>query len=287
MSELYSSYSLSIYTIINCVILYIISYYILKTNFYKHHYLSFLINFICFIICIIIDIVEITKQEITEYRYYLYIFVRIIRLAFYSVLDSYAKLAMHSAFLSPYSLLLYMTLYEIPFLILFSIPFISITFEDFDGTNEIIFKGFLKYLTGIKLLYSILAFINAFFLELFLMYIIDKFSPSHLTLAISLMPFCKNIYNILKYMIKREAIFWYRYVNFVIFLLVIIGAMIHNEIVIINKWGLNKKTKLFLNEEFDAERSESGNIIESINTIDDFDENDETKEIENIELIKT
>ena len=47
---LYKSYSLSIYTIINCVLLYIISYFILKAHFYKHHYLSFLINFICFLI---------------------------------------------------------------------------------------------------------------------------------------------------------------------------------------------------------------------------------------------
>ena len=124
--------------------LYIISYYILKTHFYKHHYLSFLINFICFLISIIIDIVEITKREITEYRYYLYIFVRIFRLAFYSILDNYAKLSMHSAFLSPYSLLLYISFYEIPLLIMFSIPFIFISVEDFDGTNEIIFKGFLK-----------------------------------------------------------------------------------------------------------------------------------------------
>ena len=159
---LYKSYSLSIFTIINCVLLYIISYFILKTNFYKHHYLSFLINFICFLISIIIDIVEITKREITEYRYYLYIFVRIFRLASYSILDSYAKLSMHSAFLSPYSLLVYTSIYEVPLLILFSIPFFFITVEDFDGTNEIIFKGFLKYLTGIKMLFFILIFINAF-----------------------------------------------------------------------------------------------------------------------------
>ena len=284
--ELYSSYSLNIYMIINCVILYIMSYYILKTNFYKHHYLSFLINFICFLIAFIIDIVEITKQEITDYRYYIYIFVRIIRLTFYSILDSYAKLAMYSSFLSPYSLLLYMSLYEIVFLIIFSIPFIFITVEDFDGSKEIIFKQFLKYLTGTKLVYTILIFINAFLTELFLMYIIDRFSPSHLALAILLKPFFKNIYNIFKYMIKGEKVYWNQYANFFIFLLVIIGSMVHNEILIINKWGLNKKTKLFLNKEFNDESSDD-EFIDNIYTINDFDENDEKKEDDHIELIKT
>ena len=39
-----SIYSLGIYSIINAVLIYIFSYFILKTYFYKHHYLSFSIN---------------------------------------------------------------------------------------------------------------------------------------------------------------------------------------------------------------------------------------------------
>jgi len=274
---LYKSYSLSIFTIINCVLLYIISYFILKTNFYKHHYLSFFINFICFLIDLIIDISQIIKLKITDYRYYIYVFIRIIRLAFYSILDSYAKLAMHSASLSPYTLLFYTAIYEVPFLIIFSIPFFFITFEDLDGTNDIIFKGFLKYFTGIKILFSILLFINAFLTNLFLMYIVDRFSPSHLALAILLKPFAKNIYDIFEYLIKGENVYWYKYVNIFIFLFVIIGSMIHNEIFIINKWGLNKKTKLFLNKEFTSENSD----IERFESDYDFELNEEKNDNEN------
>ena len=90
------------------------------------------------------------------------------------------------------------------------------------------------------------------------MYTIDKFSPSHLALPILLKPF----YNVIKYLIKGDKVYWYQYINFFIFLFVIIGSMIHNEIFIINKWGLNEKTKLFLNKEFTSENID----IERIDT---------------------
>ena len=280
--ELYSSYSLYIYSILNCVVLYITSYFILKTTFYKHHYLSFIINLICVLIDLIIDITQIIQQRITNYMYYIYIIVILFKLTFLCIFDNYAKLAMHSAFLSPNSLLLNMSIYEIFFLIIFSLPFIFITVEDFDGINDIIFKGFLKYLTGNKLIYSIIYFINNFFLELFLLYIIDKFSPSHIALAISLNPFCLNLFYMFHYLIKGEVVYWYRFINFFIFLLVIIGSMIHNEIFIINKWGLNKKTKLYLNKEFNAESIDP----EGIDSDTYLDSNEEKKENETeIELI--
>ena len=117
--------------------------------------------------------------------------------------------------------------------------------------------------------------------DLFILYIIDKFSPSHLTLAIALEPFCINTYIIIRNKKKGKDVDWNIYVNFVIFFILIIGSMIHNEIFIINKWGLNKKTKLFLNKESHEENVD----IERILTSDDLDENEEKKENENyIEL---
>ena len=272
--EIYRSYSLSIYMITNCVILYITSYFILKTFFYKHHYLSLSINFFCFLIDLIIDIIQIIKQEITEYRYYIYIIVKLIRLTFLCVFDCYAKFSMLESFLSPYSLLAYMSLYESIFLLIYSTPFFFISIEEYDGTNDIIFKGFLNYLTGNKLLYSILSLLNNYISDLSLIYIIDKFSPSHLTLALTLESFFKDTYYIIKYKIEGENVYWNRYVDFGVFLALIIGSMIHNEIFIINKWGLNKKTKLFLNKEFHEENVD----VERFLTSDELDENEEKKE---------
>ena len=49
--------NLGIYSIINAVLIYVFSYIILKTYFYKHHYLSFSINTICFLCSLIKDII--------------------------------------------------------------------------------------------------------------------------------------------------------------------------------------------------------------------------------------
>ena len=58
--------------------------------------------------------------------------------------------------------------------------------------------------------------------------------------------------------------------------------MIHNEIFIINKCGLNEKTKLFLNNEFCKESTDNEEII---NNLDDenFEEEGEAIEMSNIE----
>ena len=63
---------------------------------------------------------------------------------------------MYSASISPFSLQGFMSFYEFFFLIIYTIPFIFITTVDIDGTNVIIFKGFLKYFSGIKILYTAL-----------------------------------------------------------------------------------------------------------------------------------
>ena len=267
---------LNIYVIINCVILYIASNFILKTIFYKHHYLSLTFNFVCFLITLIIDIIQMIQGKITRYRYYIYIIMRLIRIMFSSIFDCYAKLAMFESFLSPYSLLVYMALYDTIFLIIYTIPFMFINIIDTDGKNEIIFVRFLNYLSGIKLFYSIMIFINSFLSDLFILYIIDKFSPSHLTLAISLEPFFINTYIIIRNKKKGKDVDWNIYVNFVIFFILIIGSMIHNEIFIINKWGLNKKTKLFLNKEFTVESNDIGRF----DTVYDNELNEEKNENE-------
>ncbi len=111
-----SMYALNIYLILNTVTLYIVSYLVLKSYFYKHHYLSFLINSICILIVIIIDIIKIIQSDIEEYQYYIFVILRIIRIILFCFGDCYSKIALYSAFLSPYSLLLYKAIYETFFL---------------------------------------------------------------------------------------------------------------------------------------------------------------------------
>ena len=121
--------------------------------------------------------------------------------------------------------------------------------------KKIIFKSFLNFLKGINILYSILLLILDYLLDLFTMFIIHEFSPSHLTLAMTLKSFATLVYNIIKNNILKKNVYWSQYTSLGINLILFIGSMIHNEIFIINYCELNKKTKLYLDNEFIGEIS--------------------------------
>ena len=263
-----SVYVLNVYLIFNTVTLYIISYLVLKTYFYKHHYLSLFINTICFLVSLVGDIITIINLNIKEANYYIYILIRIIRLVLLCFLFCYSKKVLNSAFLSPYSIIAFRSIYENILLVFFTIPLILIPIKEVNNEKVIIFKNFLNYLKGIKILYSILLLINDYLIDLFTMLIIYKFSPSHLTLAMILESFCHMGYKIISNIVSKKKVYWSQYTNLGIYFILFIGSMIHNEIFIINKCELNTKTQLYLNSEFNDEIFN----IEDINT--DLDDND-------------
>ena len=264
--ESISSYSLGIYLIVNTVLIYIVSYFVLKTHFYKHHYLSLFIHSICFLASLICDIIAIINLNITQASYYIYIFVRITQSILLCFLYCYSKHILNSAFLSPYSIIAFRSIYENFFLVLFTIPLIFIPIKEFKTENrDIIFKSFLQYLKGMKILYSILMLIDDYLLDLFTMFIIYKFSPSHFTLAMIFESFSFLGYNIIRYNIEKKKVYWSQYISFGISFILFIGSMIHNEIFIINRCGLNTKTQLYLISQFNDEIYNAEDIINESN----------------------
>ena len=97
-------------------------------------------------------------------------------------------------------------------------------------------------------------FINDYLGDIFMFQIIDKFSVSHAALAYTLDSFAGKLYQIIADNVAGKTVSWEVYVNFCVYFLVFIGAMIHNEIFIINKCGLNEKTQLYLDDAFRKER---------------------------------
>ena len=249
-----TTYSLGIYLILNTVVIYLVSYLLLKTYFYKHHYLSLFINSICFLISLICDIITIINLNKKAVNYYINILIRIIRLILLCFLFCYSKKILNSAFLSPYSLIAFRSIHEFVYLALFTIPLIFINIKEFNNNEDIIFKSFMQYLKGIRILYSILLLIDDYLLDLLTMFIIHKFSPSHLTLAMILESFLNLLYKVIRNHIEVKKVYWSDYVNIGLCLFLFIGSMIHNEIFIINKYGLNTKTQLYLNNEFIDEK---------------------------------
>ena len=258
--KIISSYTLQIYSILNTVAQYLVSYFVLNYHFYSHHYLSFGINIFFTFIFLIIDIIEIIKRSISEYQFYMYILMRIIRLFFYALGDNYVKIALYKYFLSPFSLMLVVGIEETIFLFICSIPFLFIKSSD---TNKIVFADCFNFLTGINFLYSFIILLCNFFYESFLFIIVDRFSPSHLPLGFILDFFLNNIYRIIKNKIKGEDNGYFLYIYIFIYIFLFIAAMIHNEIIIINRCGFNENTKLFLDDKVEQEIKENESLIDA------------------------
>ena len=271
--EVYSYYSLRILSLFNTIMQYIASYFILTNHLYRHHYFSLLINFFCLIIFLIIDIIKIVEKSITDYQFYIFCFIKLLRLGLFCFGDNYVKYAFYSEIVSPYSIELYKAIYKNIFLIIFSIPFIFLNTSDSYIESSSVFTGFIFYFQDIKILYTFCFIVLQFLYDLFLVIIIDRFSPNHLTLAYMLESFGSTIYKIITDYIDKGSTDWFNYFNFLIYIFVFISAMIYNEVLIINKCGLNTNTKIQLDNKFYEENN-------TINITSNCDENDENPGLE-------
>ena len=270
--KILSLYSLRTYLIFNIMMQNITSYIVLKTYLYKHQWLSIFMNIFCILSCLIMDIIMITGKKITDYRYYIFILMRLIRIAIFSFENSYVKKALNSGFISPYSLLLFKAIFETILLGIFSIPFIFIKISERNINNESIFVGFKEYLTGIKLLYSFIRLFCEFFYRLFLTIIIYRFSPNHLPLAHILDSFGSTLSVIIQTAINNKPIIWINYTIFIVYIILFISAMIYNEIFIINRCGLSEKTKLFLDISLREEKKSQYLLSEELSEISEGNE---------------
>jgi hypothetical protein len=95
---------------------------ILDTYFYKHHIVSMIINFIVFLILGSFDIYSIFFQKGKDFKEVIFFFSFLIIMTIaYSLEDVLNKIALSRESLTPYSLLFYKGLMQIPFVIITSI----------------------------------------------------------------------------------------------------------------------------------------------------------------------
>ena len=266
-----SNYQLEIFFVINTVTQYFASYFILNYHFYKHHYLSFVINLVCSIIFLIIDIIELVKNKVSQYQFYIWAILRTIKFILLAIKDNYSKKVLFEGYISIFTLILFLGIFKILFLIIYTIPFIFLKTKD---TNQVIFIGFVELLKGTKLLLSIGILICKFAYTTFSLLLIDKFSPSHLPLAFLMYSFVNNIYMVIKNLVNHKKNEYYLYLNFAFYIILFIATMIHNEIIIINVCGFNENTKMFLKIKLDEEVKDNllpfddeNNNVENQNTL--------------------
>ena len=164
----------------------------------------------------------------------LYLFADLISGFFYSFENVIGKKALIKDFLSPYSILLIRGIYEFIFLIFIFIPFIFIKIND---------KNFFSYsYNKIKGLQNFVLIITSIFLNflynVFLWIIIDKFSADHISMVMVIDGLIQTIIQMITD--KNNIIF--DIIEIIFYLFLIIGVLIHNEIIIFNFCGLNENT---------------------------------------------
>lgn len=223
-------YSIVIFRIIST---YLFSKIILKKHFYRHHYLSFIINIIGIIVFLIIDI-----NNINEFDLKIIVFISILGFSgiCYSFQNVIGKLALNNEFLSPYSIMFFRGVYGIILLIISSIPFM---FIKFNGNN--LFYAFVNNLNNFKnICYILIVMLTNFGYNVSIWIIIDKFYPDYIAMAMII----ENIYNIIYQIItdydnlEFSILIWEIIINIIL----IIGTSIHNEVIVINCCKFNEYT---------------------------------------------
>ena len=251
----------NIFLLLDILSRYLFSLIILKTYFYRHQYFSLLINLIVFIILGFFDLRKFDKLgDTTETT--VYAIFSAIRTILYSLEDVLNKVALTKESFTPYAILFYKGFYQLIFLFL-PVTLIMIFFsggEDNDGKNYYnIFTFFwdasLKSKTLQKeIIFRILFGIFNIARCVLLVYVIDVFSSQHLSvlrilesLFIFIYLYFMDITNQRKIQNRLEVIDIIPYI-FCYFILVF-TSFIHNEIMVIKLFGLDKFTEQGLQEQ--------------------------------------
>ena len=244
---------------------YIFSRILLKSYFYKHHYLSMILTFIGSIPLLIIamkNIFEIENISKQKDSIIIFIFLYLIRALLFSLEDVFNKIALNKLLLRPYQLMFYKSLFEMIPIIGLSVPEIIKDFDDFKKIyNNLL--GFLLY-RGVYIIFG-------FFLFFAYISIIELVNPNHLSILKSLEFIAFYINNTIWDFIEKEKndIKYFNYIfEFISCIILLFAALLHNEMIIIKKCGLYECTDYYKTEvkgfsnidvDFDADKTLTNN----------------------------
>ena len=217
--------------------------YILKTYFYRHHIASMIVNiFVFFVICVLDISNIINPKENNETRYKPYKIITfgialVLQTIAYSYEDVLNKIALTKGNITPYSLLFYKGLFQVP-LVLVTTFFIMYYKKDEKNVFEIFINSnivsFVSIRRSIFIVFNILR-------SIFLVQVIDKFSSQYL----SILKVLESLLIFIYYLIFENEHF-YLYENIILiisFLILVLTSLVYNEIVVLNIFGLQDYTQ--------------------------------------------
>lgn len=244
--------------------------YILKTFFYRHHIVSMIINFIVFIILGILDILKISLYlNLNIISTIIFAIFLIIKTIAYSYEDVLNKIALEKDYYTPYSLLFYKGLFQVPLVIIVSL-FILIYKSDNGDNNPKnvwqIFSSFHKDFINFILIKRSIFIVFNILRSIFLVYVIDKFSSQYL----SILKVLESLFIFIYFLIGIEHKYYDSWIEKIIisfsFLILVLTSLIYNEILVINIFGLQDYTQHGLDIKADKDLRDDATEINSLNS---------------------
>lgn len=236
----------------------------LNSYFYKHHIVSIILTCIGFIPLTIYNIIHLDLFNYNHIRYIdltLYIYMTIV----YSLEDVLNKICLNQLTYRPFELMFYKSLFQIPFVLLLFI--ISVKYNN-------LLSYISENINAMRVLYRFSFIICNIFRTWSLITIIELLSPNHLSVLKSSEFVVLFIFiSIFNYVIKEESNKLIYIFGSICSIFSIIGSAIHNELIIINKYGLLECTiyyKTELKNYPDDDDLEEDSSVDNNKTLDSF-----------------
>ena len=213
---------------------------ILDTYFYKHHIASMIVNIIIFLVVSIFDFYFIFKEKEDKIEIVIYILFLIFQSIAYSLEDVLNKIALSKELLTPYSLLFFKGVLEIPLLLITTIIVLSISspFSFFLSLGSENIKNVLIR----RAIFIILNILRS----IFLVQVIDKFSSQFLSILKVLESLFMFLYFLCDNKYKEDTINGvsiYIPIISISFIIIVFTSLVYNEIIVINLCGLEDYTQ--------------------------------------------
>lgn len=209
----------------------IFSYLILKTKIYKHHKCSILLIIISIFPMSICAFEEIVKSELDNWPYFLFL---IIKYSLNALEDVINKILLTDEFLLPQYLMFYRGIFNFFMLIILGLTTIIPGFVKFEYFSQLI-EPEKTFQISLKVLFIIASFFQSFCL----LKALDISSPAH----IACLNTALTLYQCLKCRILTGDDVICIILDAIFLIVIIFANLVFNEMIIINKWGLNKNTK--------------------------------------------
>ena len=260
-----------IITFIDIIIRYLFSIFMLKTKVYKHHLWSIFAIIFGFILIIPLDIIGIINEK-DKNNVYSMIYIGI--LSFTAVLfplrDTLIKKFYKDYYILPEKLLFFLGIIEI---FLSSILTAALYFSQI-----LIYKlTFTFWNVFMSLIFILINFVKQYIVAK-IIYLFSSQSVSFLIISTTIAEGIEDIVDFFQNKDKNSVVFYFGlFFGIISIIIIFIGTMVYDEIIIVNKFGLNRNVKRGIHERA---------LIEVESTLDDIDDVDKSDIIlDSIEMI--